>query len=72
MNKNDQLVSEEPRQSKYITWGVIIGSVIGLFTGIFWFEMGVSLLLGTAFGLIVGAAVGSFIDGKSKSNSSNV
>lgn len=41
--------------SKYLPWGIVVGSLVGLFAGIFWFEMGLSLLAGTAAGIIISA-----------------
>ena len=61
MSHSNHAVPQESHLGTYITWGIIIGSIIGLFTGIFWFEMGLSLLGGTAFGLIVGTVIGSIV-----------
>ena len=55
----------------YVCWGIIIGSIVGLFAGIFWFEMGLSLLFGTAIGLIIGTAIGSIVENKSKLGNSS-
>jgi len=72
MNQNAEVASKETRLSMYICWGIVIGSIVGLFSGIFWFEMGLSLLFGTAIGLIIGSAIGSIVDNKSKSSSSKL
>lgn len=72
MKQNDGTVSKEARLNMYICWGIIIGSIVGLFAGIFWFEMGLSLLFCTALGLIIGSAIGSLLDRKSKSIGSKI
>ncbi len=38
--------------------------------GIYWFEMGLSLLFGTAASLIIGTILGTILDRKSKSDQS--
>ncbi len=56
----------------YVTWGIIIGSIVGLFAGILWFEMGLSLLFGTAAGLIIGTALGSIFGNKTNQSGSRI
>jgi hypothetical protein len=70
MSQKEQLTSIKSTLSMYVTWGIIIGSIAGLFAGIFWFEMGLSLLFGTAAGLIVGTALGFIFGNKTKQSSS--
>jgi len=70
MSQIDQLTSIKSNLSIYVTWGIIFGSIAGLFAGIFWFEMGLSLLFGTASGLIVGTAFGSIFGNKTKPSGS--
>ncbi len=59
-------------QSIFVTWGIIVGSLAGLFAGIFWFEMGLSLLFGTASGLIIGTTLGSIFGSKTKPSGSEI
>ena len=66
MNQFDETDSSKSHMGLYICWGIIIGSIVGLFAGIFWFEMGLSLLFGTVVGLIIGTAIGSVVENKSK------
>ena len=68
MSKIDEMAVKETRLGVVICWGIIIGSLVGLFSGIFWFEMGMSLLFGTSSGLIFGSVSGAIVDNKSKSN----
>jgi transcriptional regulator with XRE-family HTH domain len=56
----------ESKSPIYISWGITIGSLVGIFTGIYWFEMGLSLLFGTVSGLIIGSIIGTIVDSKSK------
>jgi len=53
--------------SKYLPWGIVIGSLVGLFAGIFWFEMGLALLAGTASGIIISAFLAALKPGKQSS-----
>ncbi|GAA6151504.1 hypothetical protein [Pseudoteredinibacter isoporae] len=46
--------------TNYVTWGIVIGSIIGLFAGIFWFEMGLSMLAGVSLGILVSTALATF------------
>ena len=72
MSQKDHLASIKSNLSMYVTWGIIIGSIVGLFAGIFWFEMGLSLLFGTAAGLIIGTALGSIFGNKTKQSGSKI
>lgn len=56
-----QEVPESKRLANYIAGGLVIGSIVGLFAGMFWFEMGLSLLFATSIGLILGVVIGSFL-----------
>ena len=66
MNQNNQVKSEKSQIGTYISWCVTIGSLIGLFIGIYWLDMGLSLLFGTVSGLFIGTVIGTIIDNKSK------
>lgn len=72
MNQKDHLTSKKSSPGNYLTWGIIMGSAAGLFAGIFWFEMGLSLLFGTAAGLIIGTALGSIFGNKTKQSGSKI
>lgn len=72
MNQKDHLTSKKSSPGNYLTWGIIMGSAAGLFAGIFWFEMGLSLLFGTASGLIIGTFLGSMFGNKTNPGGSNV
>jgi len=75
LNPTDLMLAPKKLENKStilgpcISWGITIGSLVGLFMGIYWFEMGLSLLLGTVSGLMIGTTIGTILD--SKSNNSN-
>lgn len=41
----------------YLPWSITLGSLIGMFVGIFWFDMGLSMLAGVSAGIILAAAL---------------
>lgn len=53
------------RLANFTAGGIVIGSIAGLVAGMFWFEMGLSLLFGTAIGLILGVVIGSVPNARS-------
>ena len=71
MSKFDATNSGKSHLGLDVLWGITLGSIVGLFAVIFWFEMGISLLFSTAIGLIIGTAIGSIVENKSKLRNSS-
>ena len=54
-------ISGELNMTSFVPYGLLVGVTCGLFGGIFWFEMGLSLLVGTVTGVFIGAVVDSVL-----------
>ncbi|MEE4244845.1 MAG: hypothetical protein V2I33_05515 [Kangiellaceae bacterium] len=61
MDQSNSIASQSSRIGNYTASGIVIGSLVGLFAGMYWFEMGLSLLVGTASGLIIGTLFGAIV-----------
>lgn len=68
MTEIQQEAPASKRLANYISGGIVIGSIVGLFAGMFWFEMGLSLLFATSVGLILGVVIGSFPSGRTRTS----